>query len=62
MEFYTMKQIANMLNVHINTVQNWVSAGGLTHYKIGQSVRVNKEDLHSFLDEHKKGDKNDRLG
>ena len=59
MEFYTMKQIADMLNVHKNTVQNWVSAGKLTHYKIGQSVRVNKEDLHSFLDEYKKGDKND---
>ena len=56
MEFYTMKQIADMLNVHINTVQKWVSAGQLPHYKIGQSVRVNKEDLHSFLAEYKKGE------
>lgn len=59
MEFYTMKQIADMLNVHINTVQKWVSAGKLTHYKIGQSVRVNEEDLHSFLAGYKKGDKNE---
>ena len=59
MEFYTMKQIADMLNVHVNTVQKWVSMGDLTHYKIGQSVRVDKEDLHSFLAEYKKGDKND---
>ena len=57
MEFYTMKQIADMLNVHINTVQKWVSAGWLTHYKIGQSVRVDKDDLDSFLSEHKKGGK-----
>lgn len=57
MEFYTMKQIADMLNVHTNTVQKWISSGKLTHYKIGQSVRVSKEDLHSFLDDHKKGDK-----
>ena len=54
-----MKQIADMLNVHINTVQKWVSVGKLTHYKIGQSVRVDKEDLHSFLVEYKKGDKSD---
>ena len=56
MEFYTMKQISDMLNVHINTVQKWISSGKLLHYKIGQSVRVNKEDLHSFLAEYKKGE------
>ena len=56
MEFYTMKQISDMLNVHINTVQKWISSGKLMHYKIGQSVRVNKNDLDSFLSEYKKGE------
>ena len=56
MEFYTMKQIAEMMNVHPNTVQKWVSAGKLQHYKIGQSVRIRKEDLESFLSEYKKGE------
>ena len=57
MEFYTMKQISDMLNVHINTVKKWISSGKLMHYKIGQSVRVNKADLDSFLSEYKKGGK-----
>lgn len=56
MEFYTMKQIAEMMNVHINTVQRWVSSGKMEHYKIGQSVRVKKEDLETFLSEYKQGD------
>ena len=51
-----MKQIAEMMNVHPNTVQKWVSAGKLQHYKIGQSVRIRKEDLESFLSEYKKGE------
>ena len=56
MEFYTMKQISEMLSVHINTVQKWISSGKLAHYKIGQSVRVDKDDLDSFLSEYKKGE------
>lgn len=56
MEFYTMKQIAEMMNVHPNTVQKWVSTEKLQHYKIGQSVRVNKDDLDSFLSEYKRGE------
>ena len=56
MEFYTMKQISEMLNVHINTVQKWISSGKLIHYNIGQSVRVDKDDLDAFLSEYKKGE------
>lgn len=56
MEFYTMKQIAEMMSVHPNTVQKWVSTEKLQHYKIGQTVRIRKEDLESFLSEYKKGE------
>ena len=53
MEFYSIKKIAELLEVHENTVRNWIKSGELPRYKIGNAVRIKEEDLKEFLEDKK---------
>ena len=50
----TASELANLLNVHINTVRRWSNRGILKVYRIGPrgDRRFSKEDIDSFLDEN----------
>lgn len=45
------RQVAEILNVHINTVKNLVSKKQLPAFKIGKALRINKEDLQQFIEQ-----------
>ena len=47
----TASELAQLLNVHINTVRRWDNRGILKAYRIGPrgDRRFNKEDIDSFL-------------
>jgi len=47
----TASELANLLNVHINTVRRWSNRGILKVYRIGArgGRRFSKEDIDSFL-------------
>jgi len=38
--YVTMAQLAAKLDVHINTVRNWIKAGHVKAVKIGHCVRI----------------------
>ena len=50
----TASELANLLNVHINTVRRWSNRGILKVYRIGPrgDRRFSKEDIDSFLAEN----------
>ena len=50
----TASELANLLNVHINTVRRWSNQGILKVYRIGPrgDRRFSKEDIDSFLAEN----------
>lgn len=53
-EWLTLKQIADELKYHIETVREWVRTGQLTGYKMGRDYRVKRSDFNKFLEERKK--------
>lgn len=48
-EYLTLKEIADELRVHYNTVYRWVATGELKSIRAGDSYRVNREDLTAFV-------------
>jgi excisionase family DNA binding protein len=52
-EFYTVKEIADTLEVKVETVQNWIRDKKLPAYKIGNTYRVRAEDFERFLEERR---------
>lgn len=49
----TINEVAQLLNVHINTVRRWSNQGTLKAYRIGSrgDRRFRQEDIDSFLSE-----------
>jgi excisionase family DNA binding protein len=47
----TARQVAKLLNVHVNTVRRWNDRGILKAYRIGPrgDRRFSKEDINTFL-------------
>ena len=43
--FYTVDEIAEILNVNPRTIYRLVQAGKLEHYKVGAQIRISAEEL-----------------
>ncbi|MBE9482762.1 MAG: helix-turn-helix domain-containing protein [Chloroflexi bacterium] len=55
----TISDVANLLNVHINTVRRWSNQGILKTYRIGSrgDRRFRQQDITSFLSEQSENGK-----
>lgn len=60
-DMLTARDVARLLNVHINTVRRWSRGGVLKSYRIGSrgDRRFQREDVERFL---KKAERNANLG
>lgn len=52
-KFYTINQVAEILDLHHKTIRNFINAGKLRASKIGKQWRISEEDLNSFMDVNK---------
>ena len=52
-QFYTTKEISEMLGVHTRTVQRWIIAGKLTAIKVGKEYRIEATALKALLEANK---------
>jgi len=53
-QYYSTKEVANILGVHQKTVAAWIRAGRLRAVRPGtRDYRIHKEDLQRFLEERR---------
>ncbi len=48
--FYTIYEVAEMMNFHHNTIRKMIKSGELPAKKYGRVWRIRKEDLTQFTD------------
>lgn len=56
-EFYTVREIADLLEVTVDTIQSYIRRKELIAYRVGNSYRIKREDFEKFL-EKRRTDKN----
>src|SRR5438552_15789825 len=47
-ELYSVEQVADLLNLHVRTVRNYVREGKLKAVRIGKQYRIAREDLEAM--------------
>jgi excisionase family DNA binding protein len=52
-QLLTVEQVANMMQVHVETVRVWIRNGDLVAVDIGKEYRVTREDLNTYIKERK---------
>ena len=50
--FYTDEQVADLLQVHWQTVLNYIKGGKLEAMKLGRGYRISKESIDKFSKEN----------
>lgn len=52
--FYTTEEVAKMLRVSMQTVQNWLRSGEIRGIKIGKQWRIPKEEIENLKERNTK--------
>lgn len=52
-EFHTVKQVAAKLNVHWQSVHNYIKRGELEAFKVGNGYRISNDAIEAFLENRK---------
>jgi excisionase family DNA binding protein len=55
-QFFTVRAIAEQLDVSMRTVHRWIKNDGLVAHRVGRSVRISEVDLKLYLAAHRDGD------
>ena len=52
MKFYTVEEVAKMLNVSLQTIRRYIKSGKLQAIKLGKSYKISQEHVDKALKEH----------
>ena len=47
---YNLEEVANILQVHVQSVRRYIKSGARRAAKIGKSYRVQEKDLQAFIE------------
>ncbi|MCE4993268.1 helix-turn-helix domain-containing protein [Staphylococcus haemolyticus] len=48
-EIFTVQQVANKLNMHVQTIREYIKRGDIKARKIGRKYIITQEDLNNFI-------------
>jgi excisionase family DNA binding protein len=51
--FFTIREVAERLDVATRTVRRWIKSGDLVAHRFGGAVRIAESDLKAFLARHR---------
>lgn len=54
-EYLTIKEVANRIKVHPQTIRNWIRDGTLPASKPKGKIFINIADLNAIMDRNKRG-------
>lgn len=52
-QLLTVEQVANLMQVHVETVRVWIRRGDLVAINIGNEYRIARSDLNEFIEKRK---------
>jgi len=52
-EYYTAKELAEMLSLNVMTIYRYIDAGKLRAYKIGKEFRIERSEFERFMNKAK---------
>lgn len=52
-DYLTANEVADMLNIHINTVYRLCKNGDLPSFKFGRNLRISTDDLLDYIKKQK---------
>jgi excisionase family DNA binding protein len=52
-DFYTAKELADLLSLNVMTIYRYIESGKLEAYKIGKEFRIEKAEFDRFMNEAK---------
>ena len=47
---YNLEEVADILQVHVQSVRRYIKSGALRAAKIGKAYRVQEKDLQAFIE------------
>jgi excisionase family DNA binding protein len=53
--FYTISDVADILNVHPRTIVRHIDCGDLKAHKFGDSVRISDDDFQTYMALNRRG-------
>lgn len=54
--YYSLEEVANILNVSYMTIYRWVHSGKLNSFQVGRQHRISSENLQAFIEKGEKID------
>lgn len=52
-QYYTLKEVRELLKISYITLYRWVQAGKIPAYKVGKQYRINLVDYEAFIKSNK---------
>lgn len=52
-QYYTLKEVTELLKISYITLYRWVQTGKIPAYKVGKQYRINKADYEEFIKSNK---------